>query len=130
MWFPGLFRDWFRPERTRVAVRTPAEGDTPIRDLLRTAILQREHVVAFRNGRAVTFCPHALASGPNGLYVLAFMIAGERDAADVGFSSPKRWRWIALSELGTVMRRPGAWFSAPPDSRPLLRSVSILVEAA
>ncbi len=130
MWFAGLLRQWFRPERARVAVRTPAEGDAPIRDLLRTAILQREQVVAFRNGRPVTFCPHALASGPNGLYVLAFMIAGEGHVLDDGFASPKRWRWIALAELGTVMRRPGDWFSAPPDSRPLLRSVSILVEAA
>ncbi len=130
MWFSGLLRRWFRPERAPVAIRTPAEGDIPIRDLLRTAILQREQVVAFRNGGPVTFCPHVLASGPNGLYVLVFMIAGEAQIQDEGFSSPKRWRWIALAELGTAMRQPGTWFSGPPDSRPLLRSVSILVEAA
>jgi hypothetical protein len=128
LWLPAVLRRWLAGAgRTRLATRTAGQGDMPIRDLLRVAIAEKEQVFAFRKGRLLAFCPHALASGPNGPYVLAFLVAMDAELLDL--PTPRRWTWIPLAELGTVMRRPGEWFSGPPESRPVLRSLTIEVEA-
>ncbi|MFB3820223.1 MAG: hypothetical protein ACE147_21410, partial [Candidatus Methylomirabilales bacterium] len=79
--------------------------------------------------RQIVFCPHVLAAGPGGDYVLAFVIIAEPDPG-ADFASPKRWRWLRVSDLQVTARRSGLWFSAPRESRPLLTSVIVELEAA
>lgn len=99
-------------------------------ELIREAIRRKEEVLALLDDRLVIFCPHALASGPAGMYVLALMVIDDRDIIDEEFSSPKRWRWLSVPAFTAAMRRQGCWFSAPPESRPPLASARIELEAA
>ncbi len=98
-------------------------------DRIREAIQSKTQIVAYRRKCFLIFCPHALASSVGGFYVLAFVILGGT-ADDEDFHSPRRWRWIPVSELAGVTEREGYWFSAPRDSRPRLYAATIEFEAA
>ncbi len=115
---------WVRRRRQRGPVSREAA-----RQLLREALLRKEQVLGYHKERLTVFCPHALASGPGGEYVLAFIIIGEPDPG-ADFTSPKRWRWLRLADLRPTARRAGLWFSAPRETRPLLGSVIVELEAA
>jgi hypothetical protein len=104
----------------RPAKRGVETSPADIIELLRDAIRDKEQVVAFYRDRLTIFCPHILASGPDAVYVLAFVLIGELESFDEEFTSPKRWRWIRAADLKNAMRRPGAWFSAPRATAPPL----------
>lgn len=115
---------WVRKRRQGRLV-SPEAG----RALLEEAILRKEQVLGYHKERQIVFCPHVLATGPGGDYVLAFVIIAEPDPG-ADFASPKRWRWLRLTDLRLTARRSGLWFSAPRESRPLLSSVIVQMEAA
>ncbi|MFB3818607.1 MAG: hypothetical protein ACE147_13170 [Candidatus Methylomirabilales bacterium] len=115
-------------------VRRPAKRDAETSPadtiaLLRDAIRDKEQVVAFYRDRLTIFCPHVLASGPDAVHVLAFVLIGELESFDEEFTSPKRWRWIRAADLKSAMRRPGAWFSAPRATAPPLAGTRVTAEA-
>ncbi len=110
--------------------RRPARRDVPmsvadIIAVLHEAMCAREQVVAFHGDRLTIFCPHVLASGPDAVYVLAFVLIGDLENYDEEFTSPRRWRWIRAADLRNPMRRAGAWFSAPRQSYPRLAGTSV-----
>jgi hypothetical protein len=113
----------------RPAKRDAEASPADIIGLLRDAIRAREQVVAFYRDRLTIFCPHVLASGPDAVYVLAFVLIGELESFDEEFTSPKRWRWIRATDLKSAMRRPGAWFSAPRATAPPLAGTRLTVAA-
>jgi hypothetical protein len=115
---------WIR-KRRHPSTASPEETHA----LLVEAIRRKEQVLGYHKERQIVFCPHVLATGPGGDYVLAFVIIAEPDPG-ADFVSPKRWRWLRLTDLRVTARRSGLWFSAPRESRPLLSSVIVQLEAA
>jgi hypothetical protein len=99
-------------------------------ETIRATIRHREQLIADCRGRTIAFCPHAIAVGPDGYFVLAFLIIGDV-AAGVDLASPQRWRWLRLDDLNAFSRRAGGvWFSAHPSTRPPLPVQGVEVEAA
>jgi hypothetical protein len=116
--------------QARRPVKRDAEASTAdVIALLHDAIRAKEQVVAFYRDRLTIFCPHVLASGPDAVYVLAFVLIGELETFDEEFTSPKRWRWIRAADLKSAMRRPGAWFSASRAAAPPLAGIRVTAEA-
>jgi hypothetical protein len=105
-----------------------AAGSTAL-EAVRGAIARKDQVIAQYRGVSIAFCPHVLALGADEHFVLAFVILGDV-AASLSYSSPKRWRWLTLRELGGWhCRSGGVWFTAPRETRPPLRTVTIEAEA-
>jgi hypothetical protein len=99
-------------------------------ETIRAAIRHREQLIADHAGRTIAFCPHALAAGPDGYVLLAFLIIGDV-ATGTELTSPQRWRWLRVDGLKMFSRRAGGvWFTAHPGTRPPLPAGGVEVEAA
>jgi hypothetical protein len=108
---------------------SPSVRESATVEILGEALRRKEQVIAAHRGRPIAFCPHALAAGPRGFLVLAFVILGDDVPAD--YSSAQRWRWLSVGDLqGCSRRGGGVWFSAPPETRPPLDPRVAAVEVA
>jgi len=99
-------------------------------EVLREALRRKVQVLAVHQDRLITFCPHVVARGPAGPWVLAFLVTAERALLPEKFRSPRRWRWIPVVELSWATLKGGGWMGAPPATRPPLEGVAVDLDAA
>lgn len=98
--------------------------------VLREALRSKVQVLAVHQDLVITFCPHVIAQGADGPYVLAFLVTAERSLLPEKFRSPRRWRWLRVADISWATTKGGNWLGAPPSTRPLLDGITVDLEVA
>jgi hypothetical protein len=98
--------------------------------VLREALRRKRQVLAGYRDALIAFCPHVLGDRGDGPCVLAFVVLAEPALVAEGWRSPKRWRWMRVSDLGWAMLRRGPWWSPPGHTRPSLDGLTVELEAS
>ena len=105
------------------------DGSDTILETLREAIREKRRVFCSYRPGLMAFCPHVLGRRPDGYYVLAYLIVWDKLYAKGARLSPRRWRWLKVSEIRAPHAAKGQWWTAPPATRPPLSDLTVEVDA-
>jgi len=97
-------------------------------NVIRGAIARREQVWAYRAGRLVRLCPHALGWREDEPYVLALVLR-ERPGGAIEGARWERllgWEWLPVAALESPCPRRGDWITCPREQRPPTDFLSII----
>jgi hypothetical protein len=86
--------------------------------LIRHAILSRQHVLATYNGHQREMCPHVLGTKNGRRQALFYQFGGSSSSGLSPAGSGENWRCVFIDLLRDVSVRDGAWHTAPNHSRP------------
>ena len=86
-------------------------------DLIRRAILNRQHVLATYKGYYREMCPHVLGTKHDRQQGLFYQFAGESSSGLSPAGSLSNWRCIPIGDLREVTIRDGEWYTASNHSR-------------
>jgi hypothetical protein len=104
--------------------------------IVRSAILNRQQIVATYHGYVREMCPHVIGikrgkpatwgrggrpgkpPPPHEEHALCYKFGGGSRSGLAPAGSPDNWRCIRLDELTNITTRPGPWHTAPNHSRP------------
>jgi len=87
-------------------------------DLIKSAIINKQHICATYNGYYREMCPHAL--GKKGIIeqALFYQFGGESSSGTIVPGSPNNWRCIPVNGLENVIVKSGSWYTANNHSTP------------
>lgn len=93
---------------------------TIVYEQIRSAIKNKQQVIATYGTYRREMCPHAIGLGPSGNeQALFFQFAGTSSRGDVSLLPDEtRWRCLALDDLSDVVLQDGAWWSGSNYSGP------------
>lgn len=99
---------------------------------IRSAIENKQQVVATYGKHRREMCPHAIGLGPSGNeQALFFQFAGTSSQGDASLLPDEdRWRCLALDGLSDVVIRDGDWHSGGNHSTPnkCIREIDLEVD--
>ena len=88
---------------------------SPTYQLIRSAILGKQQVIAIYNGLTREMCPHTIGLKKGKEQALFLQFAG---GSSSGLSNPEdNWRCIPLERLQILLVRDGEWYTAANHSR-------------
>jgi hypothetical protein len=96
--------------RAKISLRS-ASAD-PKYDLLRNAVLERDCVSAWYQGKLRLFSPVVLGTKAGEPHVLGYQFGGTSQQPLGPDGSPRNWRCLRVSELTDVNLLPGVWHTA------------------
>ena len=104
------------------------ETSALVLDTLREAIQRKHRVFCWYTPGLMAFCPHVLGQRQDGYYVLAYLIVWDKLYAKGSRLSPRRWRWLKVSEIRAPHAAKGEWWTAPRATRPPLAGITVEIE--
>jgi hypothetical protein len=87
-------------------------------DLIRSAILNKQQVVATYSGHVREMCPHVIGTKNGREQALFFQFAGTSSSGAIVPGSSDNWRCITINGLSNVSVRNGPWQTAANHSQP------------
>lgn len=84
---------------------------------IRTAILNKQQVVAIYQGHVREMCPHVIGTKGGREQALFYQFGGTSSSGPIIPNSPKNWRCIPVDGLSNITARPGAWHSEDNHSQ-------------
>ena len=98
------------------ALKTTATATTD--ELVRTAIMNKEHVVASYGGHFREMCPHTIGEKGGRRQALFYQFAGTNQPLLGPPGSPDNWVCAVIDRLSNVWTRTGPWHTGPKETRP------------
>jgi hypothetical protein len=86
-------------------------------NLLRNAILNKQHVLAEYKGLQREMCPHAIGWKNGKAHCLFYQFGGESRSGKIIPGSDKNWRCIPVDGLSIISVRDGEWHSVSGHSK-------------
>jgi hypothetical protein len=96
----------------RAKIRLGAASADPKYDLLRNAVLERDCVSAWYQGKLRLFSPVVLGTKAGEPHLLGYQFGGTSRQPLGPDGSPRNWRCLRVSELTDVNLIPGVWHTA------------------
>ena len=101
--------------------------DNPIHEVIKHAILHKQHILATYQTYYREMCPHAIGLKNGKVHCLFYQFGGESSSGIFTPSSTNNWRCIPIAGLSNIEVRNGVWYTAQNHSK---RQICIdLVEA-
>ena len=84
---------------------------------IRTAILNKQQVVATYQGHVREMCPHVIGTKGGREQALFYQFGGTSSSGSIIPKSPKNWRCIPIDGLSNITVRSGTWHSGGNHSQ-------------
>jgi hypothetical protein len=94
------------------SLRTPAAKPKSQYELIRSAVLEKDCVSAWYQGKLRLFSPVVLGTKAGEPHVLGYQFGGTSRQPLGPDGSPRNWRCLRVSELSDVNLVPGVWHTA------------------
>ncbi|MGC3991461.1 MAG: hypothetical protein QM796_17605 [Chthoniobacteraceae bacterium] len=85
---------------------------------IKSAILNKQQVVATYNGHVREMCPHVIGTKNGREQALFYQFGGTSSSGAIVPNSPQNWRCIPIEGLTKVSVRSGVWETGTNHSRP------------
>jgi hypothetical protein len=87
-------------------------------ELIKSAILNKQQIVATYQGHRREMCPHVLGRKNGRLQCLFYQFGGSSSSGPVGTpGNPHNWRCMPVDKLQDVEVRDGPWYTAGNHSQ-------------
>jgi hypothetical protein len=88
-------------------------------ELVRHAILTKQHISAYYHGHYREMCPHVLGTKNGRRQALCYQFGGSSSSGLAPAGSTANWRCVIIDQLQDVAVSAGdSWHTAPNHSRP------------
>jgi hypothetical protein len=85
--------------------------------ILKSAILNRQQVLADYKGYYREMCPHVIGRKKGVAHCLFYQFGGESSSGAILPGSDSNWRCIPVDQLSIISVRDGEWFSVSGHTR-------------